>query len=315
MWCIKTSEKEKLLTALKGAYDFRDVSSSDLPPKKLFFPEREITFTHLVKDGSVTTPPPPRKFVLYGLSLRDLEAITCLDEIMSAPEKDYYYFRRRRRALLIGVTGEAFDVPPGGDIIISSIDADTSKLLSVTEKGERAIKKHLPRLKKSKSPQAVPVKNDTMPDLRNLLMDAELLKVAVEWSWHGYKKLWEKLSRECLGCGICTYVCPLCHCFAAEDSVALSGDEAVRCRRWDACTLPVFARLGGGEDMHPGLRERYYNWFYHKFVRGYLEFGRSECVACGRCQRDCPARIDIEAVLLDIVSAYSKSAQRRRRYR
>ncbi len=315
MWVIKTSEKEKFLTSLKGAFDFRDVSSSEAPPKDFFFPEREITFTYSIKDGSVTKPPPPRNFVLYGLSLRDLEAITCLDNIMSAPEKDYYYFARRRRALLIGVTDEPFDVPPGGDIIISPIDAGTSNLLSVTEKGKRVIKKHLPHLKRSTSPQAAAGENDTMPDLRNLLMDAELLKEAVEWSWYGHKKLWERLSMECLGCGICTYVCPLCHCFAVEDSVSLSGEKAVRCRRWDACTLPVFARLGGGEDMHPGIKERYYNWFYHKFVRGYLEFGRSECVACGRCQRDCPARIDIEAVLLDIVSAYGKSAQRGRRYR
>jgi len=38
-----------------------------------------------------------------------------------------------------------------------------------------------------------------------------------------------------------------------------------------------------------------------------LEYGRSLCIGCARCQKYCPAKIDIEKVLKRIVSEYKKS--------
>ncbi len=317
MLIITRPDADRLIEALKKEYGFIDVTENLLPPKQYFFPPQETTFTFSTKDGVLSTPAAPRKFVLWGLSLRDLEAITYLDEIMSTPEKDYYYFRRRRRALLVGLTEEEFNFPPGGDIILSVWEKDAFRVSVVTAKGERVIEKYLsgPRVKSVKErrgrfrPLPLPRVGEvaTMPALRRLLMDAERLKDAVEWSWEGYPKLWERLMGECLGCGICTYVCPHCHCFSVEDGVDLSGKIARRCRRWDACTLPGFSKVAGGGDFHPTLRHRYYNWFFHKFVRAYLEFGRAQCVACGRCRDQCPARIDIEEILVDISARYEKS--------
>jgi predicted aldo/keto reductase-like oxidoreductase len=68
--------------------------------------------------------------------------------------------------------------------------------------------------------------------------------------------------------------------------------------------LPEFAKISGGHNFHPTLKERYYNWYYHKFVRAYKEYGKSQCVACGQCQKQCPARIDIEKVLIKICKTY-----------
>ncbi|MFQ5442735.1 MAG: 4Fe-4S dicluster domain-containing protein [Thermodesulfobacteriota bacterium] len=303
-----------LKNGLKKEHDFIDVTDKLLSPKEYFFPLLDTTFTFSIKDAVVSTPAPPRSFVLWGLSLRDLEAITYLDEIMSTPEKDYYYFRRRGRALLVGLTEEKFSLPPGGDIILSVLEKDALKVSAVTLRGERAVKKYLPRIKSFKERRShtrpVPApragEEGTMTALRRLLMDAERLKDAVQWSWKGYPKLWERLMGECLGCGICTYVCPHCHCFSVEDGVDLSGDTARRRRRWDACTLPGFSKVAGGADFHPTRRHRYYNWFFHKFVRAYLEFGKAQCVACGRCADQCPARIDIEEILLDITARYER---------
>ena len=129
----------------------------------------------------------------------------------------------------------------------------------------------------------------------------KLLKDAIEWSWEGLPSIWKRLEAQCMGCGICTYVCPLCHCFSTEERLDISGDSATRCRSWSACTLPDFSAVAGGGKFHRGIKERYYNWYFHKFVRGYLEFGESQCVACGACKRECPARIDIEEVIVEIV--------------
>ena len=143
-----------------------------------------------------------------------------------------------------------------------------------------------------------------MKKLRKLLLSPELLNDAVKWSWKGYPRIWKRLEDECMGCGICTYVCPLCHCFSSQDSLELNGRSASRCKSWSACTLPEFSSVAGGHKFHKGVKERYYNWFFHKFVRGYKEYGKSQCVACGNCKSECPARIDIEEVLTGIVIKY-----------
>jgi len=136
-----------------------------------------------------------------------------------------------------------------------------------------------------------------------LLLDSELLADAVEWSRN--HKIWDELAEKCLGCGICTYVCPLCYCFSLEDKVGLD-DKCSRCRKWDACTLPGFSKITGGHDFRPTLKEKYYNWFYHKFVRAYREYGKSQCVGCERCKSQCPAKIDILEVLKTILEDYGK---------
>ncbi|MFQ5353708.1 MAG: 4Fe-4S dicluster domain-containing protein [Thermodesulfobacteriota bacterium] len=314
MWILTNSEIDLFRQKLEGAYRLFDVTREALPPKQYFFPPLETTFTFSIKDSAASTPPAPRRFALWGLKLRDLEAITRLDEIMAAPEPDYYYFRRRQKALLIGVTDERFEMPPGGDIIISAHGDRGFLIEAITALGEGVIKKYggaLRPFREGRRPNpscsfSELAEEGRMPFLRRLLMDAERLKDAVKWSWEGMPLLWERLGNTCLGCGICTYVCPYCHCFSMEDGVDLSGEKATRARCWDACTLPGFAKVAGGHTFHPTQKERYYNWFYHKFVRGYIEFGRSQCVACGRCEEQCPARIDIEDVLMEITTQYEK---------
>ncbi len=147
---------------------------------------------------------------------------------------------------------------------------------------------------------------DWQKSMRQILLDPEVLSDAVEWS-HNHK-IWDELGEKCLGCGICTYVCPLCYCFSMEDKVGLD-DKCSRCRKWDACTLPNFAKIAGGFSFRKTLRERYYNWFYHKFVRAYNESGKSLCVGCERCKNQCPAKIDILEVLKTILEDYGKFIQ------
>ena len=142
--------------------------------------------------------------------------------------------------------------------------------------------------------------------MRKILIDSELLAEAVEWS-HSHK-IWDELAEKCLGCGICTYVCPLCYCFSLEDRVGLDN-KCTRCRKWDACTLPNFSKIAGGFSFRKTLKERYYNWFYHKFVRAYREYGKSQCVGCERCKLQCPAKIDIQEVLKIILEDYGKFLQ------
>ena len=64
---------------------------------------------------------------------------------------------------------------------------------------------------------------------------------------------WEKVFRKCLGCGICTYVCPTCHCFDIFDYTTgeFTGN---RFRCWDSCMFPDFTPNGRGSQtpVRPG---------------------------------------------------------------
>lgn len=284
MLIIKEQKINEFLEKLREKFevlDLRNDPESGTSFKNLFFPAEEKMFP---------VPKPPKKFVVFGLSEIDLEALIQLDEIMSKPKEDFYYWQKRKQALVIGVEkdmkkltkeyGEFFEEVPTEKLI--SLKTGTKGNLTETQLFS------------------------WQDSMRQLLLDSEFLADAVAWSRN--HKIWDELAEKCLGCGICTYVCPLCYCFSLEDRAGLD-DKCSRCRKWDACTLPEFAKIAGGFSFRKTLRERYYNWFYHKFVRAYKEFGKSQCVGCGRCKVQCPAKIDIQEVLKTILEDYGKFIQ------
>ena len=321
MLVIAQENLEKFLGKLKEKFDFFDVKDDKLPFKKYFFPPIEEIFKSV--KGKISVAKPAKKFILFGLPLPALEALTYLDEIMRKPKEDFFYLQNRKQAIVIGLIDEEIDSMPGGDIIFQKI-GDQYKVWAENAKAKKLIEKNKDFFKER---EEAPVGNfvslktdnkgnitetkvsDWSQSMRELLLDSELLANAVEWSWKNSPKIWEDLGQRCLGCGICTYVCPLCHCFSIEDKVGLD-DKCSRCRKWDACTLPGFAKIAGGHSFRPTIKERYYNWFYHKFVRAYKEYGKSQCVGCGRCKKYCHAQIDIQEVLKNILEEYKKEIQK-----
>lgn len=287
--------------------------------KKYFFPaEQEIFMTYRLGGELMTRgnsldmrSPSGKNFVLFGLNLPDLEALAYLDQIMEGEYEDGFYFDRRKKSLVIGVVNENVDVISGGDIVFVG-----DRVITNTDKGHNFVKhykKFFTEINQTSDVEAtsdvvapqIPENSslsDWQKEMRKLLLDPETLANAVEKSRGS--KIWEEMAGICLGCGNCTYVCPLCYCFSIEDKVGLDG-KCSRCRKWDACTLPNFAKIAGGHNFRPTIKERYYNWFYHKFVRAYKEYGKSQCVGCGRCKHSCPAKIDILEVLKRILAEYN----------
>ncbi len=318
----KLKEKFEVFSAQGGSASGGDV----LPFKKYFFPPVQEIFTTKAtkvkplfhKGLTFVAGKPPKKFILFGLNLPQLEALTQLDEIMQKPNEDFFYFQKRKQAVVMGCVDAEIDAMPGGDIIFQKIGEGKYKVWAENAKSKKIIKENKEFFTESEERpvgKSVYLKTDTegnlteteLPDwsqsMRKLLLDPELLANAVAWS-HEHK-IWDELAEKCLGCGICTYVCPLCHCFSIEDRIGLD-DKCSRCRKWDSCVLPSFSRIAGGHSFRPTLKERYYNWFYHKFVRAYREFGKSQCVGCGACKRNCPAGINIQEVLKTILEDYKK---------
>ena len=300
--------QEAVFDEVKDSSDvFLNYKTTLLPPKIYFLPAEEELFK--VTDGRVKEIEIDRPFVVFGLTLKDLAAIVQLDQIMGKKPADTFYLTRRKMSILVGVFETEVGVPPGGDLILEKVSEKDYRAVALTPKGRKTSSLEF---FKEKEIAGKAKAQESQTKLDQMILDSELLAKAVEWSRENYSQIWEKLGKTCFGCGICTYVCPLCYCTSTEDKTSFDRSICTRCRKWDACTLPGFAKIAGGHNFRPTQKERYFNWFYHKFVRAYKEFGQAQCVACGRCQKYCPAGIDIEKVLEEIIDAFQKAQPTRK---
>ncbi|MBU1292060.1 4Fe-4S dicluster domain-containing protein [Patescibacteria group bacterium] len=299
-------EKKKIkewLVVLGKDFKVVDTRKKVLPPKQYFFPVKEDLFSFDLKSKKLKTIDQSENILLLISSLNKLEAMTQLDEIMEKPQKDFFYWQKRDKSVLVGIVDESIKVPYGGDLVLEKINQKEYRTWVLNSKGRNLLKDKF--FKKVLKPRTI--NYPSKPNIfKEKLLDSELLAEAVEWSWQSNHKIWNELAEKCLGCGICTYVCPLCHCFSMEDQVSLDNSKCFRCRQWDACTLPRFSQIAGGHNFHKTIKERYYNWYYHKFVRAYRQYGKAQCVACGACKDNCPAGIKIGEVLKEIVKDYKK---------
>lgn len=114
---------------------------------------------------------------------------------------------------------------------------------------------------------------------------------------------WGKIANNCFGCGACSSVCPLCYCFR-QDYRSTPGEADIRCLNWDSCFAGDFAKIQFGHDMRPDNKDRLYNWYHHKFIRGPREIDEILCVGCGRCITACPANLSIYNILHTLNKKY-----------
>ena len=106
---------------------------------------------------------------------------------------------------------------------------------------------------------------------------------------------WAELSRACIGCGTCTFVCPTCQCYDIRDFNTNDGVQRYRC--WDSCMYSDFTRMAHGNPRKTQV-ERFRQRFMHKLV--YFPAnndGVYSCVGCGRCVAKCPISMNIVKVI------------------
>ncbi len=109
---------------------------------------------------------------------------------------------------------------------------------------------------------------------------------------------WNEESKECIGCGACTNICPTCYCLILNDES--TGKEFIKVRSYDSCQLHGYARVAGGASPRPKMYERFRNRYLCKFDYMKKNFGESGCVGCGRCTEACAAKIDFREVTQNI---------------
>ena len=111
---------------------------------------------------------------------------------------------------------------------------------------------------------------------------------------------WAEVQQSCLGCGVCTFLCPTCHCFDIVDEVQRSE----RVRNWDTCMFRIYSQEASGHNPRPTNVERTRQRIMHKYAYFLDLFQEIGCTGCGRCVRHCPVDLDIRHII------HSASAQR-----
>jgi ferredoxin len=118
---------------------------------------------------------------------------------------------------------------------------------------------------------------------------------------------WKEESRECVGCGACTHICPTCYCLILNDES--QGGNFVKVRSYDSCQLHGYARVASGASPRPRVDERFRHRYLCKFVFMKKEFGSLGCTGCGRCIEACPGGIEFRSVVRHLMGASQGGGQ------
>lgn len=114
---------------------------------------------------------------------------------------------------------------------------------------------------------------------------------------------WKEESRECVGCGACTHICPTCYCLILNDEG--QAGNFVKVRSYDSCQWHGYARVASGASPRPRMDERFRHRYLCKLVLMMKEFGSLGCTGCGRCTEACPGGIEFRSVVRRLVETPS----------
>ena len=279
--------------------------------KDFFFPQTENIVDFKVNGKTieiVDTRTETEDFVVFGVRACDARSFSILDKVFLVDPVDSFYASRRAHGTIVTMActrpGEtcfcgAFGIDmtdPAGDVSCW-MTADALYLTANTEKGEALMAK-VSALTEDTDTATVDAQKASVKaiaaklPLQNLPTDAFKGNVLLE-KFNSAK--WPELSKACLGCGTCTFVCPTCQCYDIFDFDTGHGIKRARC--WDSCMYSDFTKMAHGNSRNSQV-ERFRQRFMHKLVYFPMnnggEFG---CVGCGRCLSKCPINMNIVKVM------------------
>lgn len=262
---------------------------------------------------AVSTPKEPEDTVIFGMTGCDAGSVSTFDPIYGGGQfKDVYYLKRRDTTIMIvracnEVLSTCFCTWVGGDPAskqygdILATEVDGGWLLEpITERAERVMGSAL--LKDAEQGLAEKAEN-LHKAARAALGDAPNLEGIDKalFALFDDADFWHAESAACLACGVCTYLCPTCHCFSITDETA--GRNGVRLRSWDTCMSSLYTLEASGHNPRTQKAMRLKNRIGHKFAYFLRNNdGQISCCGCGRCIRSCPSSVDIRQIVKDALA-------------
>ena len=275
--------------------------NTELPPKDVLFPQTEKMYHYKTgKNLEIKEISEAVKTVIFGIRSCDMKSIDCMDMTFLGNNYEDSYYKRKRDNLTTVAIGcikaapecfcESMGIDPSdsqnADIQLDDF-GDAFRLRTKTEKGELLAGKIASHLEELPERYKVAEKQEPICTIRfDLPGDLPERLVAMFDS-----PVWDEISKPCIGCGTCSFICPTCYCFdmGSEDH----GTEGTKFRCWDSCMFSDYSRMAGGHNPRPSKKERVRNRYLHKLAYFSQRHGQELCVGCGRCTAKCPANMDI----------------------
>jgi len=285
--------------------------------KQFFLPQSEVLFSFDPSSQKVEAQGEGaangKKNILIGLRPCDAQAVDLLDQVFVGRDpKDVFYSERRNRTKIISFAcsepattcfcasvGCGPDAEAGTDLMVYDLK-DRYVLKTITKSGEDLLNNTGVHLNPA-SEKDVAEKEQMIVDARKLLTGIFSEKDLNGQLGDFDASIWYDIHRKCLGCGVCTYFCPTCHCFDITDEA--EGLRGRRIRTWDSCMYPLFTMHASGHNPRPTRKERMRQRIMHKFVYSMEQYGKRFCVGCGRCVINCPVNLDLRFVIKEIMEA------------
>lgn len=323
--CLKAHHRVVAPVKKENLFVFADVESADqisldyiptiLPPKKYFFPQKEVLGEFKMGETSMEkTEVELEPTVIFGAHTCDIDGMECLDIVFHQDPADPYYKKRKKSIYVIGyecmsacdeyatcvtmdthIPKAGFDamMTDAGDKYIIQINSEigdelVDKCGLFTEVSSEEAKTKLKTLRKAKMAKFE----------ENLKIDYKKLPEVFERSYNS--KVWEDVGKRCVSCGNCTAVCPTCYCFDMYDTVELDMSGGDRKRVWDSCQLDEFAEVAGGENFREERSSRQRHRYFRKFDYPVKKYNKFFCTGCGRCTRACMAKISLIETVNDL---------------
>ena len=279
-------------------------------PKEFFFPQSE---TLVEFEGYVDKAVPvgelekPKPLVLLAARPCDVRSLEILDRLFVNEDfvDDYYKAKRDAASILClscneprptcfctSVGGNPFDTT-GCDVSMTKVRGGFL-LEAHSDKGEALV-------------QDLGDADATVLAEKDRLKQEAARSIGTELGIEGLPEklkgmfddpVWSELTDKCLGCGVCTYLCPTCHCFDIQDEAV--DDRGKRVRNWDSCMFPIFTYHGSGHQPRDRRHQRMRQRILHKFNYYVENFDVIACVGCGRCITECPTNEDLRDNLLKL---------------
>jgi len=275
-------------------------------PKDFFFPSCEKLLTY----GESTATPhiSQDKTVIFGMRPCDLEALARVAKIFTTGTfGDPYFSAHLENSLLVGVGCR--EKKPGCfcerlavdkkhsdkcDLFLEDL-GDEYQVQYVSEKGRSWLSSFIDLAHFENRTVSTENVDDTGHE-NILALPKDTARAFEEINW-------DAITETCISCGLCTFICPTCHCFDFKD-VKENGADC-RYRVWDSCMYPKFTLHASGHNPRASKAERFRQRVLHKYVYVPQNTGEIACTGCGRCVRSCPAGMNLPQIVGQIMEALS----------